>query len=148
MRKLIYALTGAVVLLAAMVLVLPSLIDWNAWKPELSAKMKEWTGRTLEVHGDLSFSVLPSLHLAAHDVRLSNAPGAQSADMVTLHTLKVSVGLTPLLMGRIEVAEIELVQPVIELERLDGGRSNWAPSSRHGRRFRPGRRPGTGWVRG
>ena len=129
MRKLVYGLTGAVVLLAAMVLVLPGLIDWNAWKPELSAKMKEWTGRTLEVHGDLSFSVLPSLHLAAHDVRLSNAPGAQSADMVALHTLKVSVGLTPLLMGRIEVAEIELVQPVIELERLDGGRSNWAPGS-------------------
>ena len=129
MRKLVYALTGTIVLLAAVVLVLPGLIDWNAWKPELSAKMKEWTGRTLEVHGDLSFSVLPSLHLAAHDVRLSNAPGAQSADMVTLHTLKVNVGLTPLLMGRIEVAEIELVQPVIELERLDGGRSNWAPGS-------------------
>ena len=129
MRKLVYALTGAVVLLAAMVLVLPGLIDWNAWKPELSAKMKELTGRTLEVYGDLTFNVLPSLHLAAHDVRLSNAPGAQSADMVALHTLKVSVDLVPLLMGRIEVAEIELVQPVIELERLAGGQPNWAAGS-------------------
>ena len=125
MRKLVYGLTGAVVLLAAVVLGLPSLIDWNAWKPELSAKMKELTGRTLEVHGDLSFSVLPSLHLAADDVRVSNAPGAQSADMVALHTLKVSVDLAPLLMGRIEVAKIELVQPVIELERLAGGQANW-----------------------
>ena len=125
MRKLVYGLIAVVALLAAAALVLPSLIDWNAWKPELSAKVKEVSGRTLEVRGDLNAGVLPSLHLAAHDVRLSNAPGARSADMATLRTLKVNVRLAPLLKGRIEVAGIELVQPVIELERLAGGRMNW-----------------------
>ena len=125
MRKLVYGLFAVVALLAAAALVLPSLIDWNAWKPELSAKVKEVSGRTLEVRGDLNAGVLPSLHLAAHDVRLSNAPGARSADMATLRTLKVDVRLAPLLKGRIEVAGIELVQPVIELERLAGGRMNW-----------------------
>ena len=125
MRKLVYGLLAVVALLAAAALVLPSLIDWNAWKPEFSAKVKEVSGRTLEVRGDLNAGVLPSLHLAAHDVRLSNAPGARSADMATLRTLKVNVRLAPLLKGRIEVAGIELVQPVIELERLAGGRMNW-----------------------
>ena len=125
MRKLVYGLLAVVALLAAAALVLPSLIDWNAWKPELSAKVKEVSGRTLEVRGDLNAGVLPSLHLAAHDVRLSNAPGARSADMATLRILKVNVRLAPLLKGRIEVAGIELVQPVIELERLAGGRMNW-----------------------
>ena len=125
MRKLVYGLIAVVALLAAAALVLPSLIDWNTWKPELSAKVKEVSGRTLEVRGDLNAGVLPSLHLAAHDVRLSNAPGARSADMATLRTLKVDVRLAPLLKGRIEVAGIELVQPVIELERLAGGRMNW-----------------------
>ena len=126
MRKFVYGTIGVVVLLAAGLLVLPNLIDWNAWKPELAARVKEASGRTLEVRGDLSLRVLPSLHLAAHDVRLSNAPGARSADMATLRTLEVDVRLAPLVAGRIEVARVVLVQPVIELERLADGRVSWA----------------------
>ena len=126
MRKFVYGLIGVVVLLSAGLLVLPNLIDWNAWKPELAARVKEASGRTLEVRGDLSLRVLPSLHLAAHDVRLSNAPGARSADMATLRTLEIDVRPAPLLAGRVEVARVVLVQPVIELERLADGRVSWA----------------------
>ena len=126
MRKFVYGLIGVVVLLSAGLLVLPNLIDWNAWKPELAARVKEASGRTLEVRGDLSLRVLPSLHLAAHDMRLSNAPGARSADMATLRTLEIDVRPAPLLAGRVEVARVVLVQPVIELERLADGRVSWA----------------------
>ena len=129
MRKLVYGLIAVVALLAAGVPVLAALIDWNAWKPELAARVKEASGRTLEVRGDLSLRVLPSLHLAAHDVRLSNAPGARSADMATLRTLEVDVRLAPLAAGRVEVARVVLVEPVIELERLADGRVNWAPEA-------------------
>ena len=40
MRKLLIGLAAVIVLLAAAVLVVPSLIDWNGYKPEIQAEFQ------------------------------------------------------------------------------------------------------------
>ncbi len=125
MKKLGYGAIGLVVLAIAAVLVVPGLVDWNDFKPEIAAEVKKATGRDIALEGDLAFAVLPYPHLSVEGVRLSNIPGAASRDMVSLRELKVSVKLAPLVKGAIEVASVELIGPVIELERLADGRVNW-----------------------
>lgn len=125
MKKLAYGLLGLVALLAGAVLILPDLIDWNAYKPQISAEVRKATGRTLTIDGDLDLDVLPAPRLTAFNARLSNAPGAESADMATLRALRIRIKIAPLLRGRLEVAHIEIVQPEIHLERLPDGRANW-----------------------
>ena len=125
MKKAAYGLVGLIVLLVAAALIVPSLIDWNAYKPEITAQVKKATGRTLEITGDLDFAVLPTPHLNVSNARLANAQGATAAHMVLLKELRVSVKLTPLLRGNIEIASVVLVEPVIELEKLPGGKMNW-----------------------
>ena len=143
MRKLLFLVIGLAVLAVAAALVVPGWIDWNSYKGEIAAQVKAATGRDLIIDGELSFTVLPAPRLAVGGVRLANMKGAVAPDMARLESLEVRVRFIPLLQGRIEVASISLIRPVIELEVLDDGRANWviAPKAVAKRR-KPRRRPG------
>lgn len=131
MKKIAYGFLGLCVLLVAAALIVPSVIDWNDYKTEIAAEVRKATGRTLVISGDLEFTVLPAPHLRISGARLSNAPGATAAHMVSLKELRVSVALLALLQGDIEIGHVDLIDPVIELEKLPDGRMNWvfAPES-------------------
>lgn len=125
MRKLLIGLVAVVVLLAAAVLVVPSLIDWNGYKPEIRAAVKDATGRDLRLDGDIGLSVLPSPSLSVEKVSFANIAGGSTPEMARLESLRVHVALLPLLTGDVHVTSVTLVQPTIVLERLADGRANW-----------------------
>lgn len=125
MKKAAYGFLGLIVLLVAAALVVPSVIDWNGYKTEISAEVRKATGRTLDIVGNLEFTVLPAPRLRISGARLSNAPGASAPHMVSLKELRVSVALLPLFQGDIEIGQVELIDPVIELEKLPNGQMNW-----------------------
>lgn len=131
MKKVAYGFLGLIVLLVAAALIVPSVIDWNGYKAEISAEVRKATGRTLDITGDLEFTVLPAPRLRIAGARLSNAPGAAAPYMASFRELRVSVALVPLLQGDIEIGQVDLVEPVIELEKLPNGQMNWvfAPES-------------------
>ncbi|NQW08996.1 MAG: AsmA family protein [Alphaproteobacteria bacterium] len=125
MRKLLIGLAAAVVVLVAAILVVPSFIDWNGYKPEIQAAVKDATGRDLTIGGDLSLAILPSPSLSVQGVALSNITGGAPEPMARLAALRVNVALGPLISGDIRVTSVTLVEPTIVLERLADGRANW-----------------------
>lgn len=125
MRKLLIGIAVLVVVLVAAVLVVPSFIDWNGYKPEIQAAAKDATGRDLSIDGDLSLAILPSPSLSVETVTLSNIPGGSSEPMLRLGALRVAVALWPLIGGEVQVTSVTLVEPTIVLERLADGRANW-----------------------
>lgn len=137
MKKAAYGLAAVVVLLVGAALIVPSVIDWNAYKTEIAAEVRKATGRTLDISGKLEFAVLPTPRLKVTNARLSNAPGATAEYMVSLKELEISVKLGPLLQGDIEIAGVELVEPVIELEKLADGKMNWEFSQTTSRNTAP-----------
>jgi uncharacterized protein involved in outer membrane biogenesis len=126
LRKSLFILAGIVVLLIAAVLIGPSFVDWNQYKPQIAAEAEKATGRTLSIDGDLSLSILPAPTLTAEGVRFANIEGGSEADMVTLEALDVRVAFMPLLSGEIQVTSVALVSPTILLEKLADGSVNWA----------------------
>ncbi|MEQ8813568.1 MAG: AsmA family protein [Thalassobaculum sp.] len=125
MRKLLIGLAVLIVVLVAAVLVVPSLIDWNGYKPEIQAAAREATGRDLQLKGDIALSVLPSPSLSVENVTFANIEGGAVPDMVSLDSLRVHVALMPLLTGNVHVTSVTLIKPTIVLERLADGRANW-----------------------
>jgi uncharacterized protein involved in outer membrane biogenesis len=125
MKKVLIGVAALVVLAVAAILVGPSFVDWNRYKPEIAARAKAATGRDLVIDGDISLSILPSPTLAVEQVRFTNIEGGSGPDMATLEALEVHVALMPLLQGEIQVESVSLVRPVILLERLPDGRANW-----------------------
>ncbi|MBC06514.1 AsmA family protein [Thalassospira sp.] len=124
MKKILAAIGALLVVLVAALLIIPSLIDWNGYKAQISQAVRDATGRELNLAGDLSMSLIPSPSLTATDVSLGNVAGAQDANMVEIGEVRVSVALMPLLTGNVQVTEVSLINPVIAIETFEDGSNN------------------------
>ena len=118
-------------LLAGLVLIGPSLVDWNAWKGPLAEAVRRATGRELAIAGDLSLELLPRPRLVARTVSLGNAAEGSAQEMVRVDRLEARLAPWPLLTGRLELRSLDLLQPTILLERLPDGTWNWESAIQH-----------------
>jgi len=124
-KKILWAIAGLLVIVAAAVLIGPGMVDWNQYKSDIQTQAKNATGRDLVINGDISIAVLPKPALIAQNVLLANIQGAASKNMVRLKSLEIRIALAPLLGGQVKVEQVKLVNPEIELEVLADGRRNW-----------------------
>lgn len=124
-KKLLYIVGILVVLLIGALFALPSFIDWNDYKDELTAWSARALGRKIEISGDIRVAVLPAPALMAENVRIANVPGAAEVDMATLERVEVRVAFMPLLAGLVQVETVRLVHPVIVVERFADGSTNF-----------------------
>ena len=124
MKKILAVIGALLVVLVAALLIIPSLIDWNGYKAQISQAVRDATGRELALKGDLSMSLIPSPSLSVSDVTLGNIAGAQDADMVSIGEVRVSVALMPLLTGNVQVKEVSVIDPVISIETFEDGSNN------------------------
>ena len=125
MKKVLLTLFGLLVLIVAGALAAPSFVNWNAYKDDIRQVVRAQTGRDLEIQGDIRATLLPSPELSAENIRLSNRDGATSEDMVSLAAVRVRVALVPLLSRIIRVDSFELVEPIVEVEKLADGSMNF-----------------------
>ena len=125
MRRALIILAALVVVLVLAVLIGPSLVDWNDYKPDITARVEAETGRKLAIVGDLDLAILPQPALSVEGLRLSNAEGAATTDMVSVASADVVLAFWPLLSGEIQVEKAHLREPTIALEILADGTGNW-----------------------
>lgn len=125
MRKAALGVVAVLVLLVAALLVAPSFIDWNNYRPQIAQKIGEATGREVTLAGPLTLAILPAPTVTARDVRVANVPGAAEPDMIRLAALDLRLALLPLLSGRVVATSVTLDRPTIELEKFADGRNNW-----------------------
>jgi AsmA protein len=125
MKKVLLTLLAVVVLVVAAAVALPFLVPVAKYKEQITAQVREATGRDLVIGGDLGLSLFPSIAVEAGDVRFANAPGGAAPQMATLDRLVLSVKLMPLLGGSLEVESFRLVNPEINLEVDAEGKPNW-----------------------
>lgn len=125
MKKVLYIIGGLMGLLVVALLVIPSFINWNTYKPEIADQVRTLTGRELMIGGDIDLKIFPSPRLIAENVSLSSIEGAQSPDLVSLRSVEVRIALAPLLGGNIGIETVQLIEPQIFLEVLADGRATW-----------------------
>ena len=123
--KFVYGILVFLALVVAALFLVPSFLDWEGFKPEITERLEAITGRELAIDGPLKVSILPTPKIEATDLRLANVPGAADPDMARIGSLELRLALGPLLGGEIAVTGLEMVEPVIELQRLPDGRPNW-----------------------
>lgn len=128
LKKVGIGLTIVVVLLVGAALLTPRLIDWNAYKPEITAAVRDATGRDLVIGGDIEVSIFPGISFSASDVRLANADGAEPPDMMTVRRIEGSIKLLPLLGRNLVVERLVVIEPVVALQVNEAGEANWVMS--------------------
>ena len=147
MKKFIIVLlsfVGLIVLLAVAVVAAPNFIDWNGYKPEIAAAVKEQTGRDVTIGGDIHFKLVPRVAFAISDVKLSNGEGFGDMPMLTLESMRGTVALFPLILRRVRVEELVVTKPVLNLEVDRTGRANWVLGAEAPASAKPERRSAGG----
>ena len=123
MKRVLIGIGTLLLLVVIAIPVAPSFIDWNRYKVEIAAKVREQTGRDIAIDGDISLAVLWTPTLAVHKVRFANIAGGSAPDMASLESLDVRLTFAPLdwVSGNFQVQRIDLVLgPVVQLSKAAG----------------------------
>jgi len=125
MRKLVIAVVAVVVLLVAVMLLLPHLIDVNQYHDQIQAQLQNRLNRPVKL-GAMSLAVFP-LRVQAQDVTIGEDPRYHSTvPFADVGELDISVKLFPLLSKTIAIQSLTLKRPKIELIKDQAGVWNFA----------------------
>jgi AsmA protein len=105
-RVSIYVIAGLLVLLVLGVAVFAMTFNPNKYKGQIESLVKEKTGRTLSLKGDLEVAFYPALGAKVNGVTLSERDNSQ--EFLNLDSAHVSVALMPLLRGEAIVDKIRV----------------------------------------
>lgn len=123
--RILLGVGGLLVLLLIAVAVAVWAIDVNQFVGPIQARVKEATGRDLEIRGGIDFKLSLEPKLVLEDVTLGNVAWGKQPQMLTAKRVEAQVALLPLLQRRFEVVQFKLIEPKISLETDANGRTNW-----------------------
>ncbi|MEW6648519.1 MAG: AsmA family protein [Pseudomonadota bacterium] len=125
LKIIAWLVTALVVTVVAAAIIIPLVIDPNDYRDEISAAVKEHTGRELTIEGEIELSLFPWLGVRLGAMQLSNAEGFGPAPFARIGTADVRVKLLPLLRSEVEMEKIVLHGLEANLGRRADGSSNW-----------------------
>ena len=129
----VVALGGAVAYVAT--------IDVNQYKPEITAKVKEQTGRDLVIKGEINLGLFPPAATVS-GVSFQNASWGSRPTMATVDSFAAQVQLMPLIFGgNIKVDRLVLKGVDVLLETDKQGRGNWEFAAKPARPTTPAPAP-------
>src|SRR3954464_4799603 len=124
MRALRWILGAFAVVVAAGILFL--FFGLNTLRGPIARAIGDATGRELVIEGDLRPTwdwIHPSFR--AEKVTFANAPWAREKYMLKADAVEVTVSVTPLLAGRVNLPHVHLERPEVNLQEDAEGRKNW-----------------------
>ena len=113
-------------LFAGAVLVLPRVINPNAYTQRLVALVRQKTGRALTIKGRIRLSFFPWLGVRFSRASLGNPPHFGGGTFASIRTAGIRVRLLPLFHHRVVIDEIRLVGLRVHLIRNRAGVDNWS----------------------
>src|SRR5882762_8968525 len=122
-KTLLFAAGGIVALIVVVIAIVAATFDPNKYKPEIVTAVKDKTGRTLAIEGNLGLSFFPSIGIAVGRVSLSE-PNSNRI-FARVEQAKVSLALWPLLSKQVVVDRVTLSGLTLDLVQHKGGKTNF-----------------------
>ena len=122
-KTVLLAAGGIVALIVLVIAFVAATFDPNKYKPEIVAAVKDKTGRTLALEGNLGLSFFPSIGIAVGKTSLSEPGGSRI--FARVEQAKVSLALWPLLSKQVVVDRVTLSGLTLDLVQYKGGKTNF-----------------------
>src|SRR5581483_8965388 len=114
-----------VAILIVIILVLPFLIDVNAFRPRIESELTNALGRKVTV-GNLGLSLI-SGSLTADNIAIADDPSFSNSPFIQAQKLNVGVEMLPLILSKtLHVTDLTLTQPKVSLLRDRSGKWNFS----------------------
>ena len=124
-KRLGIAFAALILALVGLFAAVPLMISPDTVREAVKGEVRALTGLDPLLRGDAHVSLFPQGVISFADVRLTDGPNADAA--LTAEQLIARLRVLPLLIGRVEIADVTLVAPVIRIDIFADGRSNWSP---------------------
>jgi AsmA protein len=109
-----------VVVLAIVALAVVKAVYLDDLIPEIEKSASEATGLDIKI-GDIGLDVLPSLAVAVEDIHVKG----EKSEVLSLGEVDISVELGPLLSKKLEITNVRVVEPNINIVRGKDGKYNF-----------------------
>ena len=117
-----WSLAVLAALVGGLIAYVAATFDPNRYKPQIIQEVKEKTGRTLKLEGDIKLSFFPSLGASLGKASLSEHDSGQ--EFASFDDLHVAVALLPLLSKQVVVDGIEVTNLRAHLTRFKNGKTS------------------------
>ncbi len=125
MKRTVRNIGISVVVIVAILLVLPYIVNVNSFRSGIESELSGALGRKAEI-GDLSLSIL-RVRVSAANIRIADDPAFSKAPFLTAKGLRIGIELMPLIFSKkLNVTGITLDEPSIVLLSGPGGRWNFS----------------------
>ncbi len=125
MKKIISIVLLLVLLVVGGLILGPSMVDWNKYKPEIVSQLQALTGHEYAIAGDIELAIVPMPRVKIEGVRVGMPQSLGGVTIASLERAAVNVELMPLLQKQIVVKSVELVKPVFNLGVRADGTAIW-----------------------
>ncbi len=125
--KWIVIIVIAVVFLTVLALIIaPSFIDINRYKPMIEERISKAIGRNVTINGKLKLRLFPTALLRLSDLHIGNPEGFKEKDFISLKSFDVQIRLIPFILSRdLQVKRFIMNRPRIFLIKNRYGMVNW-----------------------
>jgi uncharacterized protein involved in outer membrane biogenesis len=113
------------VVLVTAALAAPYVVTWNNYRGQLESYGQKLTGRDVSIAGDIAVKLFPWPQLQARDVSIGNPTGFSEGAFVRADIVRVRLALGGLINGSLDVEQVEIEKPTINLQRNATGAVNW-----------------------
>ncbi len=121
-KRLGFALLGLLAVGAGLLLAASFLISADAVRQQAMSEIRAVTGLNPILRGEAAVSLFPAGSVSFADVALGDA----KRPALTAERLTARLRFFPLLLGRVEIADVALERPIIAIDLDADGRSNWS----------------------
>src|SRR6266581_4442787 len=123
LKYVLLAVGGVVALVLLALAVVVAIFDPNRYKPEITAAVKDKTGRTLAIEGNLRLTVFPSVGVAVGKTSLSEPDSSRI--FARIDEARVSLALLPLFSRKVVVDRVTLSGLTADLVKHKDGKTNF-----------------------
>ena len=123
LKYVLFAAGGVVALAVLAIAVVVAAFDPNKYKPELAAAVKDKTGRTLAIEGNLGLTIFPSIGIAVGKTSLSEPNSSRI--FARFDEAKMSLALVPLFSRQVVVDRVTLSGLNADLVKRKDGKTNF-----------------------
>lgn len=100
-------------------------LDLGFLKNTIEQQVREATGRSFEIDGNLSVRLGSELRISSNDLKLGNAPWAGEEQLLEIGKLTARIDPMSIWKGPLIIRQLELSAVDVSLVQDESGRSNW-----------------------
>jgi AsmA protein len=126
LRRILFALAALIIVGIGVTFMAPLFISTADLQKKALEQVESATGYRVRIDGPVRMAFFPSLDLVARDVGIAQPAAGGPAEFATARSLRFGLMLSGLLRGKVQLAEVTLIDPVIKLPLPKGAASEAA----------------------